>query len=268
MTDNINYIFKPYKSLDEMINYLEQNKKVIFKKMNKEEAKNILYIHNYINVITPFKHHFAKTFKGVVIKDECGNHIYEHETDFSEYYELYVNERKQYPTLYKNITKFETIFNSIVSYEVIRYYEIFDYNSFHNAMDKMKKIGSNSTDKDSIFLVKTITKINERISSYDSVYLLFDRLSLNETLTIFKLSDDVLKRKIFNSMREKNTVFNLSDIEQFQKTISKIIPIRNVICHCNSLEILLRYYRPNKTALRTRSDYRSHKNIINKLLNM
>lgn len=68
--------YKPAKTLDEQIKYLKENKKVCFNIITEKQAKDILFRYNYINVITPFKHHFAKlSNKNEVIK-ENGNHVY------------------------------------------------------------------------------------------------------------------------------------------------------------------------------------------------
>lgn len=55
--------YKPAKTLDEQIKYLKENKKVYFNIITEKQAKDILFRYNYINVITPFKHHFAKLSK-------------------------------------------------------------------------------------------------------------------------------------------------------------------------------------------------------------
>ena len=52
--------YKPAKTLDEQIKYLKENKKVCFNIITEKQAKDILFRYNYINVITSFKHHFAK----------------------------------------------------------------------------------------------------------------------------------------------------------------------------------------------------------------
>lgn len=92
--------YKPAKTLDEQIKYLKENKKVCFNIITEKQAKDILFRYNYINVITPFKHHFAKLSNNEVIK-ENGNHVYENDVEFSEYYELYKSEREKYPTISK-----------------------------------------------------------------------------------------------------------------------------------------------------------------------
>lgn len=61
--------YKPAKTLDEQIKYLKENKKVCFNIITEKQAKDILFRYNYVNVITPFKHHFAKlSNKNEVIK--------------------------------------------------------------------------------------------------------------------------------------------------------------------------------------------------------
>ena len=56
----------------------------------RHNQKNILFEKNYINVITPYKNLFAKTdIAGKTIRDAQGKHIYEHDTDFTEYNNAY-----------------------------------------------------------------------------------------------------------------------------------------------------------------------------------
>lgn len=81
--------YKSAKTLEEQIEYLKSNKRVRFNIIDEKSAKDILFKYNYINVISPYKHHFAKlNSKKEVIKVD-GNHVYERDVEFSEYYELY-----------------------------------------------------------------------------------------------------------------------------------------------------------------------------------
>lgn len=86
--------YKPAKTLDEQIQYLKENKRVCFNVIDEKSAKDILFKYNYINIITPFKHHFAKLSNKKEVIKENGHHVYENNIEFSEYYELYKNERK------------------------------------------------------------------------------------------------------------------------------------------------------------------------------
>ena len=59
--DDINYQkYKIAKTISEQIEYLNMNKRVQFNCMDKDTAKDKLLEYNYINIITPFKHKFAK----------------------------------------------------------------------------------------------------------------------------------------------------------------------------------------------------------------
>ena len=52
--------YKPAKTILEQLDYLNKNKRVQFNEMNRDFAGDKLLEYNYINVITPFKHKFAK----------------------------------------------------------------------------------------------------------------------------------------------------------------------------------------------------------------
>lgn len=69
--------YKPAKTLDEQIQYLKENKRVCFNVIDEKSAKDILFKYNYINIITPFKHHFAKLSNKKEVIKENGHHVYE-----------------------------------------------------------------------------------------------------------------------------------------------------------------------------------------------
>lgn len=77
--------------------------------MNKENAGNKLLEYNYINVITPFKHRFAKLNNKKEVEKANGRHVYERDIEFQEYYNFFINERKSYPIIITNILDFEYI---------------------------------------------------------------------------------------------------------------------------------------------------------------
>ena len=72
--------YKPIKTLEEQVDYIESNKKVTYANISKEQAKEILYTHSYINVITPYKHRFAlkDDITGQPLK-ENEKHVYPYE---------------------------------------------------------------------------------------------------------------------------------------------------------------------------------------------
>ncbi len=52
--------YKTYKTIDEQIEYLSTYKNVEYIITNKDQSKRYLSEFGYVNVITPFKHCFAK----------------------------------------------------------------------------------------------------------------------------------------------------------------------------------------------------------------
>lgn len=124
MNQNTFQQYKPAKNILEQLQYLNEKKRVQFNEMNKEMAENKLLQYNYINVITPFKHKFAKLDKKKEVEKINGNHIYEKDVEFSEYYHFFIDERKKYPIIIKNILNFEIHFKSIVAYHILTSYNI------------------------------------------------------------------------------------------------------------------------------------------------
>lgn len=122
----------------EQTKYLHDNKRIVYNVINEENAQTILEKYNYINVISPFKYNFArKNADGTVVKVN-NKHIYDRDVDFNEYYELYSNERSLYPTIFANISQFETIFNAIVSYHAITKYNIDNSDKFDIFINSLK----------------------------------------------------------------------------------------------------------------------------------
>lgn len=60
VNDNKFQQYKPAKTISEQLEYLHTNKRVQFNKINEDLAGDKLLRYNYINVITLFKHKFAK----------------------------------------------------------------------------------------------------------------------------------------------------------------------------------------------------------------
>mgnify|MGYP007054915384 CR=1 FL=1 len=79
---NMMTTYKPAKNAQEQIEYLKTNKKITFNSIHEQQARDILFKYNYINVITPYKHHFSKFDKdGNEVKID-GKHIYERDIEF------------------------------------------------------------------------------------------------------------------------------------------------------------------------------------------
>ena len=96
--------FKEPKTIDEQIEYLKQDKRIVFNDISINEAKNVLTKYGYINVISPFKYFFAEKDKNGNVIKENGRHVYNRDVDFFEYYSNYLKERSSYAIIYKNIS--------------------------------------------------------------------------------------------------------------------------------------------------------------------
>ena len=106
--------------------------------MCEEVANNKLLEYNYINIITPFKHKFAKLNNKKEVEKKDGNHIYERAVEFKEYYDSFVEERKRYPTIVTNILDFEIHFKTIISYNIFTSVNISNSNDLYNFLNNLK----------------------------------------------------------------------------------------------------------------------------------
>lgn len=103
--------YKPPLTVDKQVVKLGKDKRVVYKKISKEKAEYYLEKYNYTDLITPFKYNFCKWKNNrEVDKDSNGNHIYERCVDFTEYLNCYKRERRIYPKIYKNLSRFENVF--------------------------------------------------------------------------------------------------------------------------------------------------------------
>ena len=258
----------------EQVNYIEENKNVVYNQYSKEKAIQYLYEHSYINVITPFKHRFAEKDKktGIPLRDGLGNHIYTHKVDFKEYKTCYEKERFEYPAIYSNIMKFETIFNSIVAYECILYYQIDTYEQFKKFITSLRN-NLNSLAINKEYNQAVISHMSDQIDDflvdmgkYDDIYIFMDRLSLNGIITIFRTIDKKIRSKIFQYLNQSGNVFGYNTFDTFDQFLSRIVIIRNYVCHFNSLEVLIMYSDiPTKT-LRDSSDRKKWNKTIHRLV--
>lgn len=262
--NNMYQKYKPSKSILEQINYLNEKKKVQFNDMSKEIAGENLLRYNYINVITPFKHYFAKkNEKHEVIKQE-GRHIYTRNVEFSEYYELFVRERSLYPTIINNILEFEIHFKSILAYIVLTEIDLSSSDKLINFLDYLKLSFATLN-----FSKKRINHMNNHLDSlktdvfkYADVYCFFDRMSLGNILTIFICLNEKYQKSIFNILKQYKQNLNVVSISQFIDRVFCIVSIRNCVMHSNSLEVLVRFFDPKTKEIRTQNDRRKYLNII------
>ncbi len=261
-------VYKPAKTIEEQIEYLKENKRIRFNIINEKDAKEILFRYNYINIISPYKHRFAKLDKKKEVIKENGNHVYEREVEFSEYYELYNSERKKYPIISKNIISFETIFKSIFSYRVLTTYTFEEENDIYQFLALIRlRIPKNQ--KYSLKRIEhmnnQIKKMEMNVSKYHDIYCFFDRMSLGQILTIFCGLDYKEQDLIFKDCKKEGIDFGVDKTPDFIVKMFTLIAVRNCVMHCNSLEILIRFYNPKTKALRDSTNKKRFVSMINYL---
>lgn len=260
--------YKPAKNTQEQIEYLKTNKKITFNSIHEQQARDILYKYNYINVITPYKHHFSKFDKdGNEVKID-GKHIYERDVEFSEYFNLFKNERLQYPIIIKNILGYELRFKSIMAYRILTSTEINDENKLVAYLGSVRlRIPMNSDYSDSRLehMNNHIKQLEKSISGYADIYCFFDRMSLGVSLTIFSGLDQGLQKQLLKDFKSLGMNFGVKNINDFIDKVFTLVAIRNRVMHCNNLEILVRYYNPATHKLRKNRNKKKYAKMINEL---
>lgn len=110
-----------------------------------------------------------------------------------------------------------------------------------------------------------LDSLKKDIFKYADVYCFFDRMTLGNMLTLFTCLDNSIQDKIFNDLRKFNMTFNVAKIPDFIDKTFCLVSIRNCVMHCNSLEILIRFYNPKLHELRKNSDRKKYMKMINTL---
>lgn len=258
--------YKPAKSIAELLHYLNEHKHVQYNEMDKKIAGDKLLEYNYINVITPFKHKFAKLDDYKEVIKINGKHIYDKNVEFKEYFDLFLNERKAYPIIIKNIIDFEMHFKSISAYHIFHSYSIHDSTELELFLERLKLrfsfLESRYNSKRITHMNNHLNNLIKSISRYANIYCFFDRMSLGNILTIYTCLDEQIQNIIIADLKRFNMNFNLDKVPDFINKIFCLVSIRNCVMHCNSLEILIRFYNPKTQELRTKSDRKKYLKLI------
>ena len=114
-------------------------------------------------------------------------------------------------------------------------------------------------------LNKNIEKLQDSIENYADVYCFFDRMSLGESLTIFCGLPYKLQDKIFKDCQNEGISFGVDKTPDFITKTFTLVSVRNCVMHCNSLEILIRFYNPKDKTLRDSTSKKRFLSIINYL---
>lgn len=275
--------YKQPLDVKQQIEYLSKNKRIVFEETIK--SKDLLLRYNYINVISPFKHIFARNSSNDPYKsdrDEYHKHIYDRDVRFEEYLEKLIEERSKYSEMYDGLHKFESAYRSIVTnffltrYQVndsekaIRYLEIFK-KRFDN-VEFQSKTGKKSAQIKREYINTSVNEIIDRVKGNadrkieeTNIYLVFERLSLKELNAIFLGLTYKWQEEIFKKLSLWNLDFGARDLNDFKKKTFNLVSIRNSIMHFNSLTILLKYSDYKKGILRERSSRENYIRIINGL---
>ena len=258
--------YKPSKKIKEQLDYLEEKKRVRFINMDRNTAGNKLLEYNYINVITPFKHKFAKCDSKKQVVKVNGNHIYEKDVDFSEYYNCFLEERNKYPAIIANIQDFEIHFKSITAYHILttaRIRNSSDLSLFLSKLELRFSFLESRYDKTRIRHMKDqIATLRNDIFQYADVYCFFDRMSLGNMLTVFTCLENDTQNRILKDMKKYKVNLNVDQVPAFIKKVFCLVSIRNCVMHCNSLEVLIRFYKPKTHELRNSSDRKKYLRLI------
>lgn len=260
--------YKAPLSSEEQVEYLEKYKRVKYNYTDKQEAAEFLYTHNYINVISPFKYQFAAKNEDGTLEKKNGRHVYPDNVEFNEYKRKYIVERSLYPSLFLVITRFETIFNSIVSNEILCHYSIDDDNKFESFIYEVTK---NICDlhhvdnKRKTHMLQTVIHFKNDLSKYNSPYIFMDRLSLSQLSTIYLAVDEKLSQRIFSELLSRGLTLGYTRKTDFDHILTILVQVRNCIMHGNSLTVLIRYYDVKTKKLRNRTNRRRYEVLITKL---
>lgn len=253
-------------TVEEQVDYLENNKNVVYNNTKKEVAMEFLLTNNYTDVITPYKYLFHylndksaneyKTGKEYIYRDraifksykENNKHYYPNEIDFTEYIEQFNNDRNTSDTIIVPIINFERIFKAVCSYHFLLYgnegKSFTDETEVKNYLSKLKlKLEYNQIEikgRSNRKMQSAVDALSNSITEY-GVYCGLDDMSFSTIQTLFQTFDNPLKKQIFQDMKNRGQDIGSNQLTDFEYKLFNLIGIRNVVVHGNSLEIHLRY---------------------------
>jgi len=248
--------YKPPLTVDKQIDKLAKCKRVVYNKVNRQKAEYYLKEYNYTDLITPFKYNFCKWKNGnEVDKDSFGNHIYEKDVDFYEYLKCYKKERSIYPRIYKNLSIFETIFKSVLSYRVLIEYNIVDEKAFDYFINNLlANTGINNVAKgkfDNFYGAHYRESCERYFKGYkkslknkynNNIYVFFENLSLGSSSAIYNCCNKRVRKLIFDDLVYYGVSFGFNDYHIFGQKLLIITKIRNKVYHCSSLQIAIKFH--------------------------
>ena len=158
----------------------------------------------------------------------------------------------------------ESHLNSIISNEVMIHYNIISFEKFEEFIDDLKKNINNSSDNQSAksHMIDEVNLFPEKLIRYKNIYVFMDRLSFSELITIYRMCNPNLKNRIFKELDNRNYTFNYRNVGVFEDFLRYVIQIRNYVCHSNSLETLINYYKVETKTFRKNQSKKTLRKII------
>ena len=90
-------------------------------------------------------------------------------------------------------------------------------------------------------------------------------MSLGQTLTVYCGLEYKEQDKIFKDCKKVGIDFSVDKTPDFISKFFTLISVRNCVMHCNSLEILVRYYNPATHKLRKNHNKKKYAKMIREL---
>lgn len=257
--------YKTAKKVNEQLEYLEINKRVVFNQVNRQTAKDVLFRCNYINVISPYKHHFARLDNSRNVVKIDNKHVYDRDVDFNEYYTKFKHEREKYPIIVTNILYFEMHFKSILANRVLTTIYITNSDKLLEFINQLY-INVDGLNEDlkkrKMHMKLQLDSLKLDVTKYADVFCFFDRMSLGTLLTVYTCLNAAIQIQIFQDLKKYELTFNVNNIGHFINKVFCLVAIRNCVMHGNSLEILVRFYNAKDHTLRRITDKKRYISMI------
>ena len=84
-------------------------------------------------------------------------------------------------------------------------------------------------------------------------------------LTVFTCLENDTQNRILKDMKKYKVNLNVDQVPAFIKKVFCLVSIRNCVMHCNSLEILIRFYDPKNHQIRRNRNKRKFVKMIDYL---
>lgn len=228
------FFMKPFKTLDEQIEILE-DRNLVF--TNKEEAKDYLLHNNYYNIINCYSKYFLSS-----------NGKYIDNTDFKNITDVHHFDKNIKSTFFTYLIESEKTFKSIFAYRYSEYfkdmrYPYLDINNYET--DKILEVSKFISQLSNI-ISTNIKQKNNSIEHYVlkhknvPVWILVNNLTFGQTSKLYSYMPMSLKNKIAKDLShflKMNTPYEKVILEtvQLESYLINLVDLRNKIAHNNKI---------------------------------